>query len=66
VIVFWQNNLEPEETLSIEALLIDQVVKHKISLKEAVNIVAKMYNIPKKEIYKKSIELKNKFKEEEF
>ncbi|MCX7719922.1 MAG: 16S rRNA (cytidine(1402)-2'-O)-methyltransferase [Dictyoglomus thermophilum] len=66
VIVFWQNNLEYEETLSIEALLIDQVVKHKISLKEAVNIVAKMYNIPKKEIYKKSIELKNKFKEEEF
>ncbi|MGB9767368.1 MULTISPECIES: 16S rRNA (cytidine(1402)-2'-O)-methyltransferase [Dictyoglomus] len=66
VIVSWEDNMEREVSFSIEALLIDQIVKHNISLKEAIYKVSKLYNIPKKEVYKKSLELKNKLKEEDF
>lgn len=44
--------------ISLEALLVDTVVKEKVSLKEAIEIVAKRFNLPKKQVYRKALELK--------
>lgn len=51
---------EKEETnISIEALLIDEIVKNNISLKEAVDFVNKKFdNLSKKDIYNASLNLK--------
>lgn len=43
---------------SIEALLIDFIVKEGITLKEAVEKVAKSFNLPRNQVYKKALELK--------
>lgn len=64
VIVYWKDSKEDkEESLSIEALVIDEIIKKKLSWKEAIEEVAKKHHIPKKEIYKKVLELKEKLKE---
>ena len=51
---------EEKTNFSIEALLIDEMIKNKISLKEAINnINEKHNNISKKEIYNASLNLKD-------
>lgn len=51
---------EDEINLSIEALLIDEVIKSNISLKDAIDIVNKNNsNLSKKDIYNASLNLKN-------
>jgi 16S rRNA (cytidine1402-2'-O)-methyltransferase len=59
-IVVYNRYKEEEETrkISIEALLIDTIVKEKCTLKEAIESVSRDYKISKKEVYKKSLELK--------
>lgn len=47
------------EDISIEAKLINEIKRHNISLKEAVEIVSKKLNKPKKHIYSASLSLKN-------
>lgn len=50
---------EEENSLSIEALIIDKVIKNNCSLKEAVNLVnEENSNISKKDIYNASLNLK--------
>lgn len=64
VIVYWKDlKKEEKEEISVEALIIDEIVKNKFSWKDAIEIVAKKYHLPKKEIYRKSLELKEKLKE---
>lgn len=64
VIVYWKDLKEKEkEKISIEALIINEIVKNKISWKEAIDLVAKKYHVSKKEVYKKSLEIKEKLKE---
>lgn len=49
-----------ETNISIEALLIDEIIKEKVSLKEAVDSVNKKNdNLSKKDIYNASLNLKN-------
>lgn len=51
---------EENETLSIEALLIEEIVKNNISLKEAIDLINKKYDtLSKKDIYNKSLNLKD-------
>jgi len=59
-VVIYNTYKDGEETIkiSIEALLVDIVVKEKCTLKDAIELVSKNYNISKREVYKKSIELK--------
>lgn len=56
------NREEPlQETgleVSIEALLVDSIVKENITLKEAVERVSKNFNLPRNQVYKKALELK--------
>lgn len=48
------------EKLSIEAMIIDEVIKNNCSLKEAINIInSKNDDISKKDIYNSSLNLKN-------
>lgn len=60
VIVY--NDYEEEEKardgLSVEALIVDMVVKKRCSLKEAVRLVAEKHNLPRREVYRGAIELK--------
>lgn len=64
IIVYWKDLKEKEkEKISIEALIIDEILKNKLSWKEAIDLVAKKYHLPKKEVYKKSLEIKEKLKE---
>ncbi len=44
--------------VSIEALIIDAIAKEGVSLKEAIEIVSKKFNLPKNRVYKKALELK--------
>ena len=55
-----KEKIEKEEiTISIEALLIDEMIKSNVSLKEAINNLNKKYdNLSKKEIYNASLKLK--------
>lgn len=51
---------EENTSISIEALIIDKVVKEKVSIKEAISLVNKENdNISKKDIYNASLNLKN-------
>jgi 16S rRNA (cytidine1402-2'-O)-methyltransferase len=49
---------ENVQEISIEALLVDTIVKKGCTLKEAIELVSKDYKISKKEVYKRSLELK--------
>lgn len=44
--------------VSIEALIIDTIVKEGVSLKEAIEIVSKKFDLPKNQVYKRALELK--------
>jgi len=44
--------------VSIEALIIDIIVKEGVSLKEAIEIVSKKFDLPKNQVYKRALELK--------
>lgn len=46
-------------SISTEALLIDAMIKDNCTLKEAVNILAQKLELPKKDIYNASLNLKN-------
>ena len=51
---------EIKEQLSIEALLVDIIIKENISIKEAIDLLNKRYdNISKKDIYNASLNIKN-------
>ena len=49
-----------ETSLSIEAYLIDIIIKNNISLKEAIDKLNKESNFSKKDIYNASLNIKNK------
>ena len=50
---------EEEQTLSIESMLVDEIVKNNCTIKEAIDIVnSKNKDISKKEIYNASLNLK--------
>lgn len=44
--------------VGIEALIIDTITKERVSLKEAIEIVSKKFNLPKNQVYKRALELK--------
>ncbi|MGC9063661.1 MAG: 16S rRNA (cytidine(1402)-2'-O)-methyltransferase [bacterium] len=48
--------------ISIEALIIDTIIKEEVFLKEAIEIVSKRFNLPKNQVYKKTLELKKVIK----
>lgn len=52
------------ENLSLEALIVDEMVKNKCSIKDAVSAVSKKYNIPKREVYSASVTVKKIFGDE--
>ena len=54
-----ENIIKKEENISLEALLIDIIIKEKCSIKDAINILNdKMKDISKKDIYNASLNLK--------
>ncbi len=53
---------EKDENLSIEARLVDVLIKNKCTIKDAVNILGCDKNISKKDVYKASLNLKDIFK----
>jgi 16S rRNA (cytidine1402-2'-O)-methyltransferase len=53
-----------EGALSLEALLVDEIIKSNCSLKEAIASVSKAGKINKNDVYKASLGLKNLFKED--
>jgi len=59
VIIHYRSEEMVENTeITPEALLIDTMLKEKTTLKEAVEIVSKKFNLPKNYVYKKALELK--------
>ncbi len=58
-IIETKNTPKEEINLSIEAQLIDIIVKNKTSLKEAINILNEKTNYKKKDIYNASLNLKD-------
>lgn len=61
VIIYYNPEEEPSKlNLSVEALIINELVTNNLSLKEAINLVSKKYGISKKEVYNKAINLRNK------
>lgn len=59
-IVIYNKSREMEENLSIseEALILDTIIKENVDLKEAIKTVSKRLNIPKSQVYKKALRLK--------
>ena len=47
--------------VSIEALIVDEIINNNCSIKEAIKFVCDKYNIPKNEVYNASLKLKNIF-----
>jgi 16S rRNA (cytidine1402-2'-O)-methyltransferase len=64
VIVHWEGEAKKKlrNDISIEALLFDELIKQDLSLKDAIEKVSKKLNISKKEVYKASINIKEKIK----
>ncbi len=60
VIVYNKEETPQEDRLetSIEALLINFIVKENITLKKAIERVSRDFNLPKNQVYKKALELK--------
>lgn len=54
-----EETIEENIEISPEALLIDTLVKEKTSLKKAIEIVSKRFNLPKNQVYKKALNLRN-------
>ena len=57
-----ESTIKEEINISIEAQLIDIVIKENISLKEAINILNEKSNYKKKDIYNASLNLKDMYK----
>ena len=58
-----EETVKEEQHITIEALIIDEIIKNNISLKEAINNVnQKEKNISKKDIYNASLNIKEKLK----
>ena len=64
VIVFEKNKKEVklEDDYSLEAKIVDIVIKENITVKEAINELSLNKNIKKNDLYKASLNLKEKFK----
>ena len=62
-LIIYNKKKEEKETkvLSVEALLVDLIIKNNISLKEAIETLSKNEDINKKEIYNASLNLKKYF-----
>lgn len=60
-VVIINNECEKENlsSVSLEALIIDTVIKNKVTIKEAVKLVSKNNKISKNEVYNASLNLKN-------
>lgn len=59
VVIYHRSEEMVENTeITPEALLIDTMIKEKITLKEAVEMVSSKFNLPKNYVYKKALELK--------
>ena len=61
IVIEYKKQDKIENSLSIEALLIDEVVKNNCTLKEAIKIVSDKYKISKNEVYNTSLNLKKIF-----
>lgn len=55
-----QNTLE--DTISYEALIVDEIIKNKCTIKDAIKLVSDKYHYNKNDIYKASLNLKDIFK----
>ena len=62
LIVEKAKEINKEESMSIEALLVDTIVKEKVTLKDAIKLVSEKYKLPKNEVYNTSLNLKNIFR----
>ncbi len=51
---------EEENKISVEALIIDEMVKNNCTMKEAIKLVSEKYKINKNIVYETSLKLKNK------
>lgn len=60
-VVIYNKEKYPQESkleTSIEALIVDSIVKENLTLKEAIERVAKNFSLPRNRVYKKALELK--------
>ena len=66
VIVFEKNkkNEINEEDYSLEAKLVDVMVKENLTMKDAISKLSQDKNVKKNDLYKASLNLKDKFKEQ--
>ena len=55
------NIVKEDNNLSIEAQLVDIIIKENISLKEAMDVLKERTNLSKKDIYSASLNLKKYF-----
>lgn len=55
-----QNTLE--DNISFEALIVDEIIKNKCTIKDAIKLVSDKYHYNKNDIYKASLNLKDLFK----
>ena len=61
--ILYNEKEKTENTLSLEALIIDKMIKEEISLKEAINIIRQENNsLSKKDLYNAGLKLKDIFK----
>ena len=51
-----------EEKISYEALIVDEIIKNKCTIKDAIKLVSDKYHYNKNDIYKASLNLKDLFK----
>ena len=60
--IIYNESLKETNTLSLEALIIDKMIKEEISLKEAINIIRQENNsLSKKDLYNAGLKLKDIF-----
>jgi len=62
VIIIEKNHsevIEKKEEISKEALIVDEMIKNKCTMKDAIKIVSEKYHFPKNEVYNSSLNLKN-------
>ena len=57
-----QKAIEKEENYTLEALIVDEMVKSNCTMKDAIKTVSEKYKINKNEVYNASLNLKNLFK----
>ena len=59
IVIEVKHEEEKKEDISIEAKLIDVMIKENVSMKEAIDILNKNSNYSKKDIYNASLRIKN-------